>query len=293
LLAPGRRPSVERIAIEPPVRVARYDRGFRAAPAWIDPSGPKEARFQKALAKLTVRPRRLNPRGTWHGHGRDRDVGSAVTARRADDDVFPPEAFLSAYPDEIRLLAETLRAVVRRATPDAIEGSIRVAVDRIPIGRTVYLRWLLIQHPLGGSTSSWTIRIGLKAHLKLRKVRTRRFAWRGGTVVEGGPPRRDVPRQRLPRSIGIGLRRAVSPVTAVADPPRRRLLDAASRIGVQSAQPTIALGRTGRRGRDQERVPGGGFNVSRWFTRRKRHRRLSSSGRRTDRDCGSGLAAPT
>ncbi|HEY6058359.1 MAG TPA: DUF1801 domain-containing protein [Candidatus Limnocylindrales bacterium] len=33
-----------------------------------------------------------------------------------------PEAFLASYPDPMRAIAETLRAIVRRAVPSAIEG---------------------------------------------------------------------------------------------------------------------------------------------------------------------------
>ena len=36
-------------------------------------------------------------------------------------DPFPPEAFLADYPEDIRHAATTLRGVVRRAVPDAIE----------------------------------------------------------------------------------------------------------------------------------------------------------------------------
>jgi hypothetical protein len=36
-------------------------------------------------------------------------------------DPIPPEAFLAAYPDPMRAIAEQLRAVVRQAVPEAIE----------------------------------------------------------------------------------------------------------------------------------------------------------------------------
>ena len=135
----------------------------------------------------------MDARGTWHGHGRDRDVGSAVTVRRADDDVFPPEAFLSAYPDEIRSLAETLRAVVRRATPEAIErvrsGWRLIGYDLLVGRRTVYFAWVAPepQHVhLGwqhGIFMDDPDRMLEGAHLKLRKVRYTTFR-PGDTVPE-------------------------------------------------------------------------------------------------------------
>jgi molybdenum cofactor cytidylyltransferase len=56
LEARGRRPSVERITIEP----RRYESrealgGFVRRQLWIDPAGPKEARFKAALDQLAVR----------------------------------------------------------------------------------------------------------------------------------------------------------------------------------------------------------------------------------------------
>ena len=55
LEARGRRPSVTRVAIEP----RRFESrdvlaGFARRQLWIDPAGPKEARFQAALDELTV-----------------------------------------------------------------------------------------------------------------------------------------------------------------------------------------------------------------------------------------------
>ena len=195
LEARGRRPSVERIPIEPRRFESRDAiEGFVRRQLWIDPAGPKEARFQKALDDAGRRDRgRLDDRGTRRGHGRDRDVGAAVTARRADEDVFPPEAFLSAYPDEIRALAETLRAVVRRATPDAIErvrSGWRLIGYDLPVGRrTVYFAWVAPepQHVhLGwqhGIFMDDPDRMLEGAHLKLRKVRYTTFR-PGDTVPE-------------------------------------------------------------------------------------------------------------
>jgi hypothetical protein len=121
-------------------------------------------------------------------------VGTAVTARRADiDDAIPPEAFLSAYPDEIRALAGTLRAVVRRAAPDAIErvrSGWRLIGYDLPIGRrTVYFAWVApepIHVHLGwqhGILMADPDRMLEGAHLKLRKVRFTTFR-PGDTIPE-------------------------------------------------------------------------------------------------------------
>ena len=53
-------------------------------------------------------------------------------------DPIPPDALLADYPADIRAGAETLRAVVRRAVPDAIErvrGGWRLIGYEVPIGR--------------------------------------------------------------------------------------------------------------------------------------------------------------
>ena len=105
--ARGRRPSVVRVAIDPR-RFESRDAlaGFVRRQLWIDPEGPKEARFQAALDELAVRRRRwLDDQGPRPERRRDRDVGAAV-----GDEGLPPEAFLAGYSDEIRALAETLRS---------------------------------------------------------------------------------------------------------------------------------------------------------------------------------------
>lgn len=115
-----------------------------------------------------------------------------MTARRADaGDAIPPDAFLSAYPDEIRALAETLRAVVRRAAPDAIErvrSGWRLIGYDLPVGRrTVYFAWVApepIHVHLGWQHGIFIAdpdRMLEGAHLKLRKVRFTTF--RPGDVI--------------------------------------------------------------------------------------------------------------
>lgn len=121
-------------------------------------------------------------------------MGTAVTARRADDeDAIPPEAFLSAYPDEIRSLAQTLRAGVRRAAPDAIErvrSGWRLIGYDLPVGRrTVYFAWVApepIHVHLGwqhGIFMTDPDRMLEGAHLRLKKVRFTTFRL-GDTIPE-------------------------------------------------------------------------------------------------------------
>ena len=108
-------------------------------------------------------------------------MGAAVTKRGRNEDAIPPEAFLSSYPDGIRDLAEQLRAVVRRAAPDAIErvrlGWRLIGYD-LPVGRrTVYFAWVApepIHVHLGwqhGTFMADPDRMLEGAHLRLKKVR--------------------------------------------------------------------------------------------------------------------------
>jgi len=121
-------------------------------------------------------------------------VGAAVTTRRGNEDAVPPEAFLSSYPDGIRALAEQLRAVVRRAAPDAIEhvrlGWRLIGYD-LPVGRrTVYFAWVAPEPThvhLGwqhGTFMTDPDRMLEGAHLKLRKVRFTTFK-PGDTIPKG------------------------------------------------------------------------------------------------------------
>jgi hypothetical protein len=96
-------------------------------------------------------------------------------------DSIPPEAFLAAYPDGIRQAAETLRGIVRRAVPDAIErvrpGWRLIGYD-LPVGRrSVYFAYVAaepIHVHLGfehGVFMADPERMLEGAHLQLRKVR--------------------------------------------------------------------------------------------------------------------------
>ena len=104
-----------------------------------------------------------------------------TTRRPAPADVIPPEAFLASYPDGVRAVAETLRAVVRRATPDAIErvrnGWQLIGYD-LPVGRrSVYFAFVVpetVHVHLGfehGIFMADPDRMLEGAHLRLRKVR--------------------------------------------------------------------------------------------------------------------------
>ncbi len=103
-------------------------------------------------------------------------MGTAV-----GDEGLPPEAFLAGYSDEIRALAETLRRVVWRAAPDAVErvrpGWRLIGYD-LPVGkRHVYFAFVApepIHVHLGfehGIFMADPERRLEGAHLRLKKVR--------------------------------------------------------------------------------------------------------------------------
>jgi hypothetical protein len=116
-----------------------------------------------------------------------------VTARRQAEDAVPPDAFLSSYPDGIRVLAEQLRAVIRRAAPDAIErvrlGWRLIGYDLPVDRRTVYFAWVApepVHVHLGwqhGIFMADPDRMLEGAHLNLRKVRFTTFR-PGDTIPE-------------------------------------------------------------------------------------------------------------
>ena len=95
------------------------------------------------------------------------------------------EAFLAGYPDGIRDAAETLRAIVRRAVPESIEGvrgGWRLIGYEVPVGqRSRYFAYVApepIHVHLGFEYGVWMDDPdGLLqgAHLGLRKVRFTTF----------------------------------------------------------------------------------------------------------------------
>jgi len=100
-------------------------------------------------------------------------------------DGLPPEAFLEGYPAGIRDAAEALRAIVRRAVPDAIEsvrGGWRLIGYEVPVGRRsryfAYVAPEPIHVHLGFEYGAWMDDPdGLLqgAHLGLKKVRFTTF----------------------------------------------------------------------------------------------------------------------
>ena len=107
-------------------------------------------------------------------------MGAAV-----GEDGLPPEAFLAGYDEPIRALAETLRSVVRRAAPTAVErvrpGWRLIGYD-LPVGRrSVYFAFVApepIHVHLGfehGIFMADPDRRLEGAHLRLKKVRFTTF----------------------------------------------------------------------------------------------------------------------
>jgi hypothetical protein len=99
----------------------------------------------------------------------------------AASEPIPPELFLSAYPTEIREIAERLRGVVRDAVPEAIErvrpGWRLIGYD-VPVGRRTRYFGFVAPEPehvhLGFEHGVWMSdpdALLLGAHLNLRKVR--------------------------------------------------------------------------------------------------------------------------
>ena len=96
-------------------------------------------------------------------------------------DAIPPEALLAAYPDEIQAHAATLRRIVRRAVPDAVErvrGGWRLIGYEVPLERRLRYFAYIAPEPihihLGFEYGAWMADPDGKlegAHLKLRKVR--------------------------------------------------------------------------------------------------------------------------
>jgi hypothetical protein len=93
----------------------------------------------------------------------------------------PPELFLESYPPPIRVHAERLRAIVRRAVPDVVErvrpGWRLIGYD-VPVGKRFrYFAWIApepIHVHLGfevGTLMADPEGVLQGAHLKLKKVR--------------------------------------------------------------------------------------------------------------------------
>jgi hypothetical protein len=109
---------------------------------------------------------------------------AAAIMRRMSDSI-PPEALLADFPDGIRVAADTLRAVVRRAVPDSIErvrGGWRLIGYEVPVRRRsryfAYIAPELIHVHLGFEYGAWMADPdGLLegAHLGLKKVRFTTF----------------------------------------------------------------------------------------------------------------------
>src|SRR4051794_35040624 len=96
-------------------------------------------------------------------------------------DAIPPELFLEGYAEDIRATANRLRAVVKRAVPDAIErvrpGWALIGFDLPVPRRSVYFAWVWPERKhvhLGfehGIFMDDPDRVLQGAHLKLKKVR--------------------------------------------------------------------------------------------------------------------------
>lgn len=109
-------------------------------------------------------------------------------------DAIPPEALLAAYPGEIQAHAATLRGIVRRAVPDAVEqvrGGWRLIGYEVPVGRRLryfaYIAPEAVHIHLGFEYGAWMADPDRRlegAHLKLRKVRFLTFR-PGEKIPEG------------------------------------------------------------------------------------------------------------
>ena len=70
-----------------------------------------------------------------------------TSRRKGTAEAIPPDFFLAGYPDEIRVAADRLRAIVKRAAPDVVErvrpGWKIIGYD-LPVGRrSVYFAWVM------------------------------------------------------------------------------------------------------------------------------------------------------
>jgi hypothetical protein len=134
------------------------------------------------------------------------------------EDPLPTQAFLAGYDEPIRALAETLRSVVRRAVPSAVErvrpGWRLVGYD-LPVGRrSVYFAFVApepVHVHLGfehGIFMADPDRRLEGAHLRLKRVRFTTFE----------------PGDRIPEEAMIGLTREAARVAAMSREERFALL---------------------------------------------------------------------
>jgi hypothetical protein len=133
-------------------------------------------------------------------------------------DTIPPEAFLDAYPDDIRAPAEVLRAIVKRAVPDAVErvrSGWRLIGYDLPMGhRSAYFAFVApepIHVHLGFEVGIFMAdpdRMLEGAHLNLRKVRFLTF----------------LPGQPIPEEPLLALTREAARIAAMSRGERLALL---------------------------------------------------------------------
>ena len=130
----------------------------------------------------------------------------------------PADAFLAAYPDGIRVAADALRALVRRAVPDVVERvrpGWRLIGYEVPVGRRSRYFAYVAPEPhhvhLGFEYGVWMSdphRLLEGAHLRLRKVRYVTY-----------PPGRLAPDRRL-----VELTREAARIAAMSSRERMSLL---------------------------------------------------------------------
>ena len=105
-----------------------------------------------------------------------------MTARqKGTAEAIPPDFFLAGYPDEIRVAADRLRAIVKAAVPDVVERvrpGWRIIGYDLPVGRrSVYFAWVmpeLVHVHLGFPDGVFLADPDRRlegAHLRLRRTR--------------------------------------------------------------------------------------------------------------------------
>ena len=122
----------------------------------------------------------IGPQGGVTSCGTGADCSGSIDHHLRVEPI-PPELFLDGYPPGIQAAAETLRAVVRRAVPDAIERvrtGWRLIGYEVPVGkRSKYFAFVApeVEHVhLGFEYGVWMTdpdKLLRGAHLNLQKVR--------------------------------------------------------------------------------------------------------------------------